>query len=152
MSRVVIPETTRLDLSRGDWLIVKKRLNAGENRAMRKRGLNADGVVDRFEAGVATVLAYLLDWSFTDPSGKPLAIRDKTSRDIEDAVDALDPESYTEILRAIEAHETRQQQEREAEKNAQAGETNTAGISPSPSGPAGHSTRSEALTQTSTTS
>lgn len=135
-SRVVVPDDDRLPLSRGDWLIVKKRLNSGENKAMLKRGIGTDGNLNAIDAGTAKVLAYLLDWSLTAPDGKPLVIRDQSPRAVEEAIDAIDPESYTEVLRAIEAHEEKMRVEREAEKNAQAGETIDAGISPLPSVPA----------------
>lgn len=136
-SRVVVPEDTRLLLSNGDWLLVKKRLNAGENKAKLKRGRGADGRPDAIEAGTATILAYLLDWSVKGPDGKVLLIRDQSPTVVEEAVNAVDPHSYTEILRAIEAHEDAMEAERAAEKNAQDGEMTSSKTSPSVSEPVG---------------
>jgi hypothetical protein len=117
-SRVVQPDSCRLPLSAGDWILVKKRLSAGENKRMVQRGS-----VDLVEAGTAKILAYLLDWSVTDPAGKPIVIRDEPDSVKEAAIDSIDPDSYGEILRAIEAHETAMRTERDAQKKIPAGGT-----------------------------
>ena len=135
-ARVVPPETARLTISNGDWLLVRKRLNAGENKRMVKRGstMTPDGLrVDTIDAGTAKVLAYLVDWSLAIPVRGPDALP------VEAAIDSLDPESYTEILRAIEAHETAMQAERDAQKKILLGAATSSPPSPSPE-PAGSPT------------
>src|SRR4029453_14763035 len=86
--RVRRPATTRLELTRGDFLIVKQDLTAGEYREWMRASTKpitlstAGGPVptvelDPMAAGVALVMAYLLDWSFTDADGRPLVIADQ---------------------------------------------------------------------------
>lgn len=117
MSRFVRPETVRLDISNGDWLLVKKRLNAGEQRQVYARlmkpvtGTLAGGASQTFEldpvkATLSNILGYLLDWSLTDDEGKPVVIRGKSETEIIAALDALEGESFAEIQRAIADHET----------------------------------------------
>lgn len=145
-SRVVAPDTSTLHISNGDWLLVKKRLNAGENRRMVKRGSvqAPDGGwhVDTIEAGLAKILTFLLDWSVKGLDGRVIPIRGLDETEMGTAIDAIDPDSYTEILRAIEAHEAAMQAERTAEKNGPSGEMKSAPISPSPSGADGPSSTS----------
>lgn len=131
-SRVVLPEDATIHISGGDWLRVKKRLNAGENKQMLKRGR-----FDPIEAGTAKVLAYLLDWSVKGLDGKVIPIRDQSPSAVESALDSIEPDSYTEILRAIEGHETAMTAEREQEKNGRDGEKASSAISPSPVAVAG---------------
>lgn len=151
--RVVLPESVRLSLTGDDWILVKKRLNVGEHRRMMKRGTTAtedgDLRVDRIELGLAKVLAYVLDVSVQSPTGVTIAVYGNPAA-LEDAIDSLPPESYTEILRAVEAHENAMQAERDAEKNGRDGERQLPGISPSPSGATGPSTSSAASTATTT--
>lgn len=142
-SRVVPPETTRLQISNGDWLLVKKRLNSGENKRMVKRGTVLGVEVDLVEAGTAKVLAYLLDWSLKDLAGQVIPIFGPSAIPLESAIDSIDPESYTEILRAIEAHETAMQAERAAQKKIPSGETTSSPPSTSPSPAASPTTGSE---------
>jgi hypothetical protein len=77
------PETARLELTQGDWLIVKKHLTAGEQLAMFAGMMNEGGdEIQRVKVGFNKILTYLLDWSFEDFDGKPLVIRDKPERDV----------------------------------------------------------------------
>jgi hypothetical protein len=138
--RLVGIESRRLPISDGGWILVKDRLNAGENKAMVKRGSvqTADGRrVDSIDAGTAKVLAYLLDWSLKIP------IRGPDATPLASAIDAIDPESYTEILRAIEAHEAAMQAERDAQKKIRGGDPTSSSPSPSP-GPAASPTTGSA--------
>jgi hypothetical protein len=134
-SRVVGIESRRLTLSNGDWILVKDRLNAGENRRMVKRGSTQtpDGVlVDSIEAGLAKILAFLLDWSLTGLDGQVIPILRQSGRAVEAALDSIDPASYTEILRAIEAHEIAMQAERDAQKKIPPGDPTSSPPSSSP--------------------
>ena len=145
-SRIVRPETTTLHISAGDWVLVKKRLNAGEQRAMFARMYLAgvDGLlhVNPLQGGLARITAYLLDWSLTAPDGSQIVIRDEPIDAVARALDALDTESFGEIRLAIEAHEEAMAKAREQEKNGQGGETASPAISPSPSAVAGASSGS----------
>lgn len=133
-SRMRRPETAKIDLSLGDWLLVKKHLTAGEKRQlfslMLKQGANGDQL-DSAKVGLAKILVYLLDWSITDADDKPVVIRDQPVSAMESALDALDPESFTEILRAIEQHDDAMEKARAAEKNGQGTEIGSPAISPS---------------------
>jgi hypothetical protein len=139
-SRIVRPETTSLSISAGDWLLVKKRLNAGEQRAMFARMYLAgvDGLLraNPLQRGLAQITAYLLDWSLTAPDGSQIVIRDQPIEVVAAALDALDPESFGEIRLAVEAHEEAMAKAREQEKNGPDGEKASRATSLSPSGPA----------------
>lgn len=115
------PETARLELSQGDWVLVKKHLTAGETRGMFAGMMRADGEsIERTKVGLSKILAYLLDWSFEDFDGKPIVIRDQPENVVTSALNGIESDAYSEVLRAIEAHEEAMEQEREAEKNVPA--------------------------------
>jgi hypothetical protein len=126
--RSVRPETITIAISDGDWLRVKKRLNAGEQRQMIRRGLvDADAVrYDLIAAGLGKICAFLVDWSLTPPITGPDAIP------LAAALDVIDPDTYTEILRTIEGHEHAMAAERAAQKKIPAGATPSSPPSPSP--------------------
>ena len=67
-------------------------------------------------AGVATVLAYLLDWSFCDADGKPLVIADQPPERVKTILDAIDHDAFMEVQRAIQAHQTARAEALAAEK------------------------------------
>lgn len=145
-SRFVRPDTRTLTLANGDTLTVKRRLNAGEARArfarMSLAGVDGTLTVNRLQIGLTTITAYLLDWSLRTDADAPVVIRGVPEADLVAALDALDPESFTEIREAIEAHEQAMDAERTAEKNDPDGKTDASGISPSLSGAAGASSGS----------
>jgi len=107
-----------LDISGGDTLTVKRYLTAAEFRGVIKASTKAVRLdattprsdmqleVDPTESGIATILAYLLDWTFTDYDGRPLVIRDQPVTVVRAALDAIDADSYMEVQRAIQAHDT----------------------------------------------
>jgi hypothetical protein len=157
-SRIVSPESVRLPLSDGDWLLVKRRLNAGEQRQILKRGMkviNGSMEIDTLEGAIAKITTYLLDWSLTDPAGAVIPIRDQSGAVVESALDSLDPDSYGEILKAIEAHETAMRAERDALKKILTGPParapSSSPISPSVNDSAGGSSGSGHSTSTTTT-
>ena len=132
-SRFVRPDTAKLPLSRGDWILVKRHLTAGEQRQLFGRlvktaEVDMDGATDLTatpkveiqvsQVGLSTVLAYLLDWSFPE-----MAIRGQSADVVMAALDALDTDSYNEILTAINAHEAAMEKERAAAKALPFGET-----------------------------
>lgn len=141
-SRFVRPETTQLPLSNGDWLLVKRRLTHGEQvDAFARETVSAnDGTVrvNPLRVGDAKVLAYLVDWSLTDDDGAQVIIRGQSIEVVESALRALDPEDFSEIKAAIDAHEQAMAQERAAEKKTRGGVTSSEPILRSPVAVAGH--------------
>jgi len=147
-SRFVRPGTRRLSLSDGDWILVRTRLSAGDNREMLKRFYVTDRAgscpkcrteletirrLDTFESTVATVLAYLVDWSITDDdTGEIVNIRDEPVDVVRATLDALDPDTFVEIRQAIDAHVDAMDAERAEEKKRRAGATTSNATSPSP--------------------
>jgi hypothetical protein len=136
-SRVVIPETKRLELTDGDWIVVRKRLTHGETQEAFKRrylsGVDGKLHVDPVQIGHAQILAYLVDWSLTDPDGTVIAIKGQPAEYVEGALNSFDDETVAEILAAIREHETAMYAAREAEKKTiLTGATASSPISTSP--------------------
>ena len=108
MSRFVQPDTVTLPISNGDTLVVKQRLNEGERRAAFARlyqHVNGTGYhVNPQMMGIATVLAYLVDWSLRDDAGRPVTIAGTSEEDRQAVLDSLDPADFAEIRDAIDAH------------------------------------------------
>jgi len=121
---VVRPESVRLPLSGDDYIDVKKRLNTGEYRRVIFSQYKDSGAVDMEQMGVSKILGYVLGWSFVNLDGSPLPFT-------RDALLSIDPDSFREVLEAVEAHEDAQDQVRSEEKNAQRGEIPSPAISPS---------------------
>lgn len=136
MSRFVRPETDKLEISEGDWLLVKRRLTAGEQRKAFARTVKRMQVgeatqLDPEAIGLSVMVVYLLDWSLTDDTGKPVVIRDQPDTVIENALLQLDPASFREISDAIDQHVVRQTEQLDEEKKARTGATRFAVISQS---------------------
>jgi hypothetical protein len=136
-SRFVRPDTTTLKISQGDTLTVKRRLTSGEQRAMYARmylaGADGSLKVNPLETGIALIAAYLLDWSLTDEDGRLVVIRDQPLETVLAALNMLGQESFTEILKAIQAHEAAMLAERAEEKKLTGGSPVVVATSPSPS-------------------
>ena len=82
-SRYRKQEEVRLDLTGGDWLLVRKHLTAGEERDAHAKVIKAGTMrsgerpeLDLEHLGIAQAVSYLLDWSITDADDKPIRIRD----------------------------------------------------------------------------
>lgn len=118
--RVVAPVTTRVALTDGDWIDLKRRLNIGEQRAafaaVYGEILPSGARRPNIEmAGMSQVLAYIVDWSFEDAQGKRLPC-DTEARKLA-AVNSLDTETYQEIDTAVAAHiEAMERADTEAKK------------------------------------
>jgi len=144
-SRFVDPHTDTLTLANGDALVVRRRLNVGEQRdsfrACFDLVTDADGVArlvhDPTRLGLAKVAAYLVDWHLYD--APPIDRLDLTQRIA--VLQNLDPDDFAEIREAINAHEARQIAARLEEKK-RAAMTNGAPTSPSPFAAAGASSGS----------
>ncbi len=113
------PQTTRLPLSDGEWIEVKRRLTAGEYHGLLQRQYvlqeNGRMQMDIRYAGLAQVLAYVTDWSLSD-GGKPVPFS-------EAALMSTDIDTFREIKKAVEAHDEADEAARSAEKNDQGGPT-----------------------------
>jgi hypothetical protein len=110
MSRFLKPEIVRINLTGGDWITVKRQLTAGEQRRAFARTVKtvkagAPLELDLEKAGLATLVEYLIDWSFTDEAGKAVVIRDTPADIVMDILNNLDADSYQEITDAINTHE-----------------------------------------------
>jgi hypothetical protein len=120
MSRFVRPETRTLTLANGDQLIVRARLTAGEQREQFARMYTHGpmGQVHRnlLMIDVGLVIAYLLDWNLKDDADQLVPIRDLSAADLHQVLNQLDPVSFDEIQKAIEAHEQAMVAEREDQK------------------------------------
>jgi len=150
----VRPTSRRLDLSQGHWILVRDRLTAGDQREMFKRYYvkDPDGTrrVDNFESAVAMCLAYLVDWSMVDETGEVITIRDEPVDIVRSALDHLEPDWYTEIKTAIEAHVAEMEVVRAEEKKVRSGATTSSATSPSPAAATGGSSGSASSTPMST--
>lgn len=136
MIRVRQPESHRLELSGGDWLLVKKHLNTGEERSALSRHVKPTRpgempVLDFENTGLTLATEYLLDWSIVGLDGNPLVIRDRPFEVRLAALRLLDSEDSALIIKAIETHAEAMKAEREAEKNSPAGETASSATSAS---------------------
>lgn len=139
-SRFTRPETRVLTISNGDTLTVKKRLSAGERRAMFARmyvpGPTGALLLNPLQQGLAEATAFLLDWSLTDDAGNQVVIRELDVSALEQVLNGLNPDDFGEIVDAIEAHEAEMRKEIADQKKA-AGETTSSATSPSPDASAG---------------
>ena len=132
------PETVKLEISQGDWLLVKKYLTAGEHRRRMTAMLNPDrNQIEPVNVGMSAVVAFLLDWSIDGLDGKRMVIADKSDVEKVAILDNLPSDVFTEIIAAVEAHEDRINAERDAAKNNQDGVTQSSPISPSVSSSGG---------------
>ena len=120
MDRFVTPQTTRLEISLGDWIEVKRRLNTGEQQDLFAQMMPSitpgqPYALQSRHVLTAKVLAYLVDWSLTRYS-KPIPVSS-------DAINNLDPDTFKEIREAIDAHETAVEAEIDAAKKNPTGES-----------------------------
>ena len=127
-SRYRKPEEMRIELTGGDWLLVRKHLTAGEERDAHARVIKAGTMrtgerpeLDLEHLGIAQAVSYLIDWSITDIDDKPIRIRDQPYAFIAAALRDQTPESLREILEAIQAHDSAMTEARAEEKKRQAG-------------------------------
>jgi hypothetical protein len=129
-SRYRRQEEHRLDISDGDWLLVRKHLTAGEERDAQARVIKSGSFkqgekpeLDLEHLGISQAVSYLIDWSITDADDKPIRIRDQSYAFVAAALRNQTPESLREILDAIQAHDGAMTAEREIQKKDRAGAT-----------------------------
>lgn len=128
-NRFVKPNTVRLDVSGGDWIEVKRELNAGEHRRIfgrmvKEMRAGQSATLDPEQIGLTKLVEYIVAWSFEDERGKPVDVS-------ESAINNLDSDTYGELVKLIDDHETAVEAEMVARKNDQAGEKASSPISPS---------------------
>lgn len=127
--RFVTPDVVRLPLSDGDWIDVKKELNAGESRKVfsdlvkdYRHGEKAQ--IDPEQVGLSQILNYVIAWSFVDAAGKPVPFS-------VDALKNLSLADYKEVQAAIDAHDEAVDQAQAAQKKERDGANKSSTTSPS---------------------
>lgn len=137
MDTIVKPKTVRLSLSDGQFLDVKRRLNAGEQQdlfaamapylvAGEKPQLKSQSVM------TAKILAYLLGWSLTD-DGAPIPMNPDLPETARLAtLRSLDPDVFREIREVIDAHEAAIDKEIDEAKKMKGSTSASSKTSPSP--------------------
>jgi hypothetical protein len=96
--RVVQPEMVRLSLSGGDFVDVKRELNAGEYFDLL--------VAQADRQSYAKILAYVIGWSFVGTDEKPVPYSlDMPETARRDTVRSLDKDTSRELLAALDKHE-----------------------------------------------
>ena len=122
------PKVVRLDISDGDWIEVKSKLNVGERKKMfaesitkmgGKIGEDAEYDLDAVKMSFAKVAAYLVDWSLAEEDEKGAVVPVEISLE---SIQALDEDSFVEIEEAIDKHI----EETEKEKKATGGKRKSA--------------------------
>jgi hypothetical protein len=124
-------EVVRLPLSHDQWIEVKRELTYGEQEDMfgrmrRQFAPEQTPLVDATRIGRARMEAYIVGWSFTDPSGRPVPLSAS-------ALTNLTTYAAREIRDALEEHEETVSRERESEKNDRDGASVSSPITPSAS-------------------
>jgi hypothetical protein len=133
MSRFVRPDSTRIEISGGDWLLVRSQLNAGEHNEVFARstdstiavdasGMKGDIKIHPVKAGMANLVGYLIDWSLVDDDGRKVEIRDQPFEVVAAALEGLDLDSFQEIQKAITAHGKQVDERRDQEKKLRGGD------------------------------
>jgi hypothetical protein len=96
--RVVAPGVVRLPLSDGDWIDVKRELNAGEY------GDLLTALVDR--QPFAKILQYVIGWSLIGLDGNPLPYAlDLPETVRRDTIKSLDKQTLRELIAVLDKHE-----------------------------------------------
>jgi len=135
--RFVQGDVVRLALSGGEWIDVKKELNAGESRRIfaslvKEMHAGQPTKLDPERVGLTKVVEYVIGWSLQGTDGRPEPVS-------ESAIDGLDLDTYQEIVAAVDAHDLACETARLARKNDRDGESRSPATSPSPDAAAGAS-------------
>ena len=100
----------RLDISDGDWVEVKSKLNVGERKKMfaesitkmgGKIGEDAEYDLDAVKMSFAKVAAYLVDWSLAEEDVKGEVTPVEISME---SIQSLEEESFDEIEEVIDKY------------------------------------------------
>ena len=110
---IVMPDTVTLPLAYGWTVTVWAELTHGQHTDMQVRMFKdtatGDVVRDLQRITDAAVIAYLVDWTLTDASGQPIAIRGLAPDALQDVLRNLRQFAALEVKSAIEAHHERRQ-------------------------------------------
>ena len=96
----------RLELSDGDWVLVRRELTYGQQRRLAASGLTGiDPAVtegQRLQVDLAAydlerLVTWLLDWSFTDADGEHVVLG-------REAIENLHPDAARELNEALDRH------------------------------------------------
>ena len=96
----------RLELSEGDWVLVRKELSYGQQRRLAASGLTGidpavtEGQrlqVDLAAYDIERLVLWVMDWSFRDADGEHVVV----SRE---AIEALHPDTARELNEALDRH------------------------------------------------
>jgi hypothetical protein len=105
---MVIPRDVTLPLAHGRTITVWAELNHGQYIAMLSRmyteAKNGELRRDVITTTDAIVIAYLIDWTLTDPQGERIPIRGRPPDQVQDALNNLRQAVARDIKRVIEAH------------------------------------------------
>jgi hypothetical protein len=130
--RVVVPEIVRLPLSEGDFIDVRRRLNAGEHVEMLSDLASRKHFVK--------ILAFVVGWSFVGLNEQPLPYDvDAPEATRRDTLKALEPEAIREMVAVIDRHEAAEEKARAEKKTVPAGGPASSPTSTSPDAAAGPS-------------
>jgi hypothetical protein len=127
--QLVRPEQVRVPLFDGEYIEVKKTLNAGEYRDLiagmtAPSRLGEDARIDMSKVGMTKILQFLVGWSLVGFDEKtPIPYSPEMSEaDRIATLRALNVQTFMAITEAIDAHEAQSERERTERKNVQAGE------------------------------
>lgn len=117
--RFVAGGVVRLTLPGNEWVDVKAELNAGESRRVfshlvMEMNAGEPTKLDPDKVGVTKMVEYIVGWSLLNSQGEPEPV-------CEEAIDALDQDTYQEMSEAVEQHDQRCEAARIARKNARGG-------------------------------
>lgn len=105
---VVIPREVTLPLASGRTVTVWAELNHGQYIAMLSRmfteATNGEMRRDLIATTDATVIAYLIDWTLTDPQGQRIQVRGLAPAAVQDVLNNLRQSVAQDVKRTIEAH------------------------------------------------
>ena len=105
-SRFASGAAMRLELSEGDWVLVRQELTYGQQRRLAASGLTGidpavtEGQrlrVDLAAYDLERLVLWVMDWSFRDDDGEPVVV----SRE---AIEALHPDTARELNEALDRH------------------------------------------------
>jgi len=131
-SNFVGNKTDKLDLSDGDYIVVKRELNLEEERRIYIRQVKTavagqKPILDLEQVGISEALEYIVEWGgpgFQDDNGRTVPFS-------ETAVKNIRSSKFKEITTALEGHQRVQDALRAAEKNGPDGEIKLLTISSS---------------------
>ena len=99
--RFVSAAVVRLPLTDDDWIEVKERLSYGEQQRLTGTAVGRAGNggvgINFADYEIEKLLVWLVDWSLRDEDDKPVKL-------CRSAIEALDPETASEIDEAIAKH------------------------------------------------